>query len=43
MKILNQEKVLYILNIGKIIKHSNGDKLVVFSYGVTLHECLKAY
>ena len=40
---MNYKQNITPYTIGKIIKHSNDDKLVVFSYGVTLHECLKAY
>lgn len=31
-----------IFIVGKVLKSSSEDKLVLFAYGVTVHECLKA-
>lgn len=36
-------KCTRLLMLGKVIKSSNEDKVVLISYGVTTHECIKAY
>lgn len=39
----NLENVFRLLFVGKVVKSSGEDKLVIITFGVTVHESIKAH